>query len=63
MTCAEEAWGDTFRAGRALDAHWAELRMALRSDPLHKTLEQFQEREDIHRKAAEKELNRRLYGG
>ena len=54
--------GYVLSAGRALDSHWDDLKKALRSDSTHEALRDFREREEVHRKAAERELNRRLYG-
>ena len=53
---------DAWVAGRVLDRHWDDLKKALQSDSTSHVLREFREREEIHRKAAERELNRRLYG-
>ena len=51
-----------FRAGLALQAHWEGLKLALHSKKASEVILEFEAREEMHRKAAEKELNRRLYG-
>jgi hypothetical protein len=53
---------DAWVAGRVLDGHWDDLKKALQSDSTHKVLQEFRAREEIYRKAAERELNRHLYG-
>jgi hypothetical protein len=53
---------DAWVAGRLLDGHWDDLQKALQSDSTHEVLRAFRAREEIYRKAAERELNRHLYG-
>ena len=51
-----------FVAGRELDRHWDDLKQALRSDSVQKTIREFLEREETYFKAYSRELNRHLYG-
>ena len=53
---------DAWVAGRLLDKYWDCLNRALQSDSTREVLREFHTREEVHRKAFERELNRRLYG-